>query len=50
MAFMDNSPDADFSISLCKGMTFLADKDNGLKHFRVYGTMSYETHQAYRPN
>jgi hypothetical protein len=30
-------------------MTFLADKDSGLKDFRVYGTMSYGT-QAYRPN
>jgi hypothetical protein len=49
MAFMDNSPGVDFAISVCKGMTFLADKDNGLKDFRVYGTMSYGT-QAYRPN
>jgi hypothetical protein len=49
MALMDNSPDADFSISLCKGMTFLADKDSGLKDFRVYGTMLYGT-QAYGPN
>jgi hypothetical protein len=49
MALMDNSPDADFSISLCKGMTFLADKDSGLKDFRVYGTTSYGT-QAYGKN
>jgi hypothetical protein len=49
ITLMDNSPDADFSISLCKGMTFLADKDSGLKDLRVYGTMSYGT-QAYGQN